>query len=219
LSGAGSLNIATYFQPRHELGGDFYDFLHLGSEEVALLIADVSGHGFAAALIATMLKFTFERIAPSERSPGAIISRINERFCRILKNNDFITLCCAILDTKTLSLALARAGHPPPFLYRPAEHRTLKIDPLGQPVGLDRWAVYEQSHLRCNPGDVLFFYTDGVTEALLGKGETSGLEEVVLKLGPGLSPAAIAQALRSELEKIREAQGLEDDVTLLTVAL
>jgi len=219
FSRPGSLNITTYFQPRHELGGDFYDFLPLGSEGVALLIADVSGHGFAAALIAAMLKFTFQMIAPSERSPEAMVSRINERFCRILKQDDFITLCCAILDAKTLSVTLARAGHPPPFLYRPAEHRTIRLEPSGPPVGLDRGAIYARSHLRWNPGDALFFYTDGVTEALLGKSETGGLEEVVLKLGPGLSPAEIAHTLHLELEKIKDARGLEDDVTLLTVAL
>jgi serine phosphatase RsbU (regulator of sigma subunit) len=195
--------------------------LGLGAPRItaALLIADVSGHGFSAALIAAMLKFTFQMIAPDEPSPEAIVSRINERFCRILKQDDFITLCCAVLDTKTLSMALARAGHPPPLLYRPAEHTILKLEPSGPPVGLDREAVYENKHVQCTPGDVLFFYTDGVTDALLGKGETGGLDEVVLKQEPGLSAEEIAQRLRSELEKIKEARGLEDDVTLLTVAL
>jgi serine phosphatase RsbU (regulator of sigma subunit) len=219
LSGPGALNITAYFQPRHELGGDFYDFLPLGSDKVALLIADVSGHGFAAALIAAMLKFTFQMIAPSEPSPEAIVSRINERLCRILKQDDFITLCCAILDTSTSSLALARAGHPPPFLYRPAEHTTLKLEPLGQPVGLDRGAIYERIQVKWNPGDVLFFYTDGVTEALFGKGTTLGLEEAVLKLEPGLSADDISTKLRAELEKIKAERGLEDDVTLLTASL
>ena len=217
--GSGSLRITAYFQPRHELGGDFYDFLPLGSEKTALLIADVSGHGFSAALIAAMLKFTFQAEASGEPSPEAIVARINERFCRILKQDDFITLCCAVLDTKTLSMALARAGHPPPFLYRPAENTILKLEPSGPPVGLDREAIYEGRQVNWNPGDVLFFYTDGVTEALLGKGETGGLEEVVLKLEPGLSADEISQKLRSEIEKIKEARGLEDDVTLLTVAL
>ena len=219
FSGPGSLNITAYFQPRHELGGDFYDFLSLGSEKVALLIADVSGHGFAAALIAAMLKFNFQMIGPAEPSPEAIVSRINERFCRILKQDDFITLCCAILDTKNFSVALARAGHPPAFLYRPAEHTALKLEPSGPPVGLDRGAIYERIQVQWNPGDVLFFYTDGVTEALFGKGTTLGLEEAVLKLEPGLSAGGIAQTLRTELEKIRQAGGLEDDVTLLTVSL
>jgi serine phosphatase RsbU (regulator of sigma subunit) len=217
--GPGSLRITAYFQPRHELGGDFYDFLPLGSEKAALLIADVSGHGFSAALIAAMLKFTFQMVAPGEPSPVAIVSRINERFCRILKQDDFITLCCAVLDTKTLSLSLARAGHPPPFLYRPAEHTILKLEPSGPPVGLDREAIYERRQVQWNPGDALFLYTDGVTEALLGKGESGGLEEVLLKLEPGLSAEEISQKLRSELERINEARGLEDDVTLLTVAL
>jgi serine phosphatase RsbU (regulator of sigma subunit) len=219
FSGPGSLNITAYFQPRHELGGDFYDFLPLGSEKVALLIADVSGHGFAAALIAAMLKFNFQMIGPDEPSPEAIVSHLNERFCRILKQDDFITLCCAILDTKNFSVALARAGHPPAFLYRPAEHTVLKLDPSGPPVGLDRGAIYERIQVQWNPGDVLFFYTDGVTEALFGKGTTLGLEEAVLKLEPGLSADGIAQTLRTELEKIRQAGGLEDDVTLLTVSL
>jgi serine phosphatase RsbU (regulator of sigma subunit) len=219
FSGPGSLRITTYFAPRHELGGDFYDFLPLGSEKVALLVADVSGHGFAAALIAAMLKFTFERIAPVEPSPEAIVSRINERFCRILKQDDYITLCCAILDTKALSVSLARAGHPPAFLYRPAEHTIFKLEPSGLPVGLDRAGIYEQSQVKWNSGDALLFYTDGVLEALLGKGKTGGLDEIVLRLGPGLSADEIAQALRSELEKIKEARGLEDDVTLLTVSL
>jgi serine phosphatase RsbU (regulator of sigma subunit) len=217
--GPGSLKITAYFQPRHELGGDFYDLLPLGSEKVALLIADVSGHGFAAALIAAMLKFTFQMIAPGEPSPEAIVARINERFCRILKQDDYITLCCAILDTKTLSLALARAGHPPPFLYKPAEHTILKLEPSGPPIGVDPGAIYQRSQVEWNTGDVLLFYTDGAMEALLGKGETGALDEVVLKLGSGLSAGEIAQMLRSELEKIREARGLEDDVTLLTVSL
>jgi serine phosphatase RsbU (regulator of sigma subunit) len=86
-------------------------------------------------------------------------------------------------------------------------------------VGLNREAIYERRQVEWNPGDVLFFYTDGVTEALLGKGETGGLDEVVLKLEPGLSADEISQKLRSELERIKEARGLEDDVTLLTVAL
>ena len=219
LSGPGSLKIAAYFQPRHELGGDFYDFLPLDSERIALLIADVSGHGFAAALIAAMLKFTFQMIAPEELCPEAVVSRINERFCRILKQDDFITLCCAILDTKNLSVALARAGHPPPLLCRPAEHTVFKLEPSGPPVGLDHRAVYERSEVGWNPGDVLLFYTDGAAEALLGKGMTSGLEEVVMNMEPGLSGSEISQTLRSELERVKEAGSMEDDVTLLTVAL
>jgi serine phosphatase RsbU (regulator of sigma subunit) len=219
LSGPGSLKITTYFQPRYELGGDFYDFLPLGPDKLALLIADVSGHGFAAALIAAMLKFTFQMIAPAEPSPEAIVSRMNERFCRVLKQDDFITLCCAILDTSTLCMALARAGHPAPFLYHPGEHAILKLEPLGPPVGLDRGAVYEHSQAQWTPGDVLFLYTDGVTDALRGKDATGGLEETVLKMGAGLSGDDISKKLHEELDKIKKAESLEDDVTLLTVSL
>jgi sigma-B regulation protein RsbU (phosphoserine phosphatase) len=99
-----------------------------------------------------MLKFTFQMIAPEELCPEAVVSRINERFCRILKQDDFITLCCAILDTKNLSVALARAGHPPPLLCRPAEHTVFKLEPSGPPVGLDHRAVYERSEVGWNPG-------------------------------------------------------------------
>ena len=215
----GFLRITAYFQPRHELGGDFYDFLLLGSEKVALLVADVSGHGFSSALIAAMLKFTFQMEASGEPSPEAIVSRINEKFCQILKQDDFITLCCAVLDTKTLSMAVARAGHPPPFLYRSDGNTLLRLEPSGPPVGVDPKAIYERTQVEWNPGDVLFFYTDGVTEALLGKGQAGGLEDYVLKLEQGLSADEISQKLRSELEKIKETHGLEDDVTLLTVAL
>jgi serine phosphatase RsbU (regulator of sigma subunit) len=218
LSGLGSLNITAYFQPRHELGGDFYDFVPLDSEKVALLVADVSGHGFAAALIAAMLKFTFQMLAPGEPSPEAMVTHINERFCRVLRQDDFITLCCATLNTRTLSVDLARAGHPPPFLYRPDEHTVLKLEPSGPPVGLDRGAIYERFQMQCNPGDGLFLYTDGVTEALFGKETTLGLEEAVLKMEPGLSAGEITKRLRKELEDVKAAAGLEDDVTLLTVS-
>jgi sigma-B regulation protein RsbU (phosphoserine phosphatase) len=166
-----------------------------------------------------MLKFTFQAEASGEPAPEVIVRRINERFCRILKQDDFITLCCAVLDAKTLSMALARAGHPPPFLYRPADHTVLRLEPSGPPVGLDREAVYETKQVQLTPGDILFFYTDGVTEALLGKGESGGLDEVVLKLEPGLSGDEISQKLRAELETIKETRDLEDDVTLLTVSL
>ena len=215
----GSLRITAYFQPCHELGGDFYDFLPLGSEKAALLIADVAGHGFSAALVAAMLKFTFQMEASGDSSPEALVSRINEKFCRILKQDDFLTLCCAVLDTKTLTMDLVTAGHPPPILWRSSGGLEPKPWPSGPPVGVDPEAVYKGRQAALNPGDVLFFYTDGVTEALLGKGGSGALEEYVLKWGPGFSADEISQRLRSDIEKIKEGHGLEDDVTLLTVAV
>ena len=215
----GSLRITAYFEPSHELGGDFYDFLPLGSQKAALLIADVAGHGFSSALVAAMLKFTFQMEASGDSSPEAIVSRINEKFCRILKQDDFITLCCAVLDTKTLTVDLVAAGHPPPFLWRSRGGLEPKPWPSGLPVGVDPETLYEGRQAALNPGDVLFFYTDGVTEALLGKGGSGALEDYVSKWGPGLSADEISQRLRSDIEKIKEGPGLEDDVTLLTVAV
>jgi len=215
----GSLRITAYFQPCRELGGDFYDFLPLGSEKAALLIADVAGHGFSAALVAAMLKFTFQMEASGDPSPEAIVSRINEKFCRILKQDDFITLCCAVLDAKALTMDLVAAGHPPPFLWSSAGALAPKPWPSGLPVGIDPEAVYEGRKVALNPGDVLFFYTDGLTEALLGKGASGALEEYVLKWDPGLAAEEISQRLRSDMEKIKEGRGLDDDVTLLTVAV
>ncbi len=215
----GSMRITAFFQPRHELGGDFYDFIPLGSEKAALLIADVAGHGFSAALVAAMLKFTFQMEASCDPSPVAIVSRMNEKFCRILKQDGFITLCCAVLDTKTLIMDLVVAGHPPPFLWSSPKNPVRRLESSGPPLSVDPDAIYERRQVPLNPGDVLFFYTDGVTEALLGKGASGGLDKYVLKLEPGLSADELSQKLRSEIEKIKKAHGLDDDVTLLTVAL
>jgi len=90
---AESLEIMTYFHPCQKLGGDFYDYIILSPHRLALIVADVAGHGISAALIAAMLKVSLQMDDIGDLPPEEMVSKINRKFCQILKHDDYITLC------------------------------------------------------------------------------------------------------------------------------
>lgn len=211
------LEVLAYFQPCQRLGGDFYDFTCLTPDRVAVTIADVSGHGISAALIAAMLKFSLQLDAMEENGPQEILARINRKFCQVLKQGDYITLCLGLIDVRNHTLALARAGHPHPLLFRSSPRDARWLAPSGPPIGIEEGSVYQAMVVDLKPGDLLLFYTDGLSESLLGPGEPSGLIPFLSDLADSSGPAPLGARLYGEVQRRTQAREADDDMSLVIV--
>jgi serine phosphatase RsbU (regulator of sigma subunit)/uncharacterized protein YigA (DUF484 family) len=214
-----ALEIVAHFQPCQRLGGDFYDLITFSPDRLAIVIADVAGHGISAALIAAMLKFSLQLDDIETLSPAELLSRINRKFCQIFKHDDYITLCYGLIDLKTRRVTLARAGHPYPLLCRSASGEVRDLKTSGPPLGLDAEAHYEEMEIELGPGDSIFFYTDGLTEALARRGQPCDLRRFIHLLGEKVRAGHSMESLLPEIGGLTESEELEDDTSLLVMRI
>lgn len=205
------LAIDARYLPMADVGGDLYGFLAMDPERLGILVADVSGHGVPAALIASMVKVALAAQAEHASDPAAVLAGMN----RILHGNlerGFVTAAYLYMDTGTA--AYASAGHPPLLIWREAEGRVEEVRQESLPLGRFREAGYRNEELRVSPGDRLLLYTDGVTEALNRAGDPFGDQ----RLREFLASSAALDALLGRLAEWtgREpGEPLDDDVTLV----
>jgi sigma-B regulation protein RsbU (phosphoserine phosphatase) len=156
------LEIATVYTPASDVAGDFYDFLPIDDARLGVFIADVSGHGVPAALVASMLKVAVATQSAHAASPAILLRELNLLFCGKLERQ-FITAAYAFIDLEAGEVTVATAGHPAPLLH--ADDLTDEIVAQGPILGRFRAAEYEQVTRRFRRSDTLLLYTDGVTES------------------------------------------------------
>jgi serine phosphatase RsbU (regulator of sigma subunit) len=167
------LRLAAAYRPMTEVAGDFYDFLTIDNHRLTILVADVSGHGVPAALIASMLKVAFALQAPQARDPAAILAGLNGNLHGVL-DGQFVTAACAHIDLEARTLTYAGAGHPPALLMVRASGECTELSENGFFLGPFRNAVYANVSAPFNAGDRLLLYTDGIIEATVDDGEPFG---------------------------------------------
>ena len=214
-----SLEVNNYFIPCQQLGGDFFDVIPFAPEKVAVVIADVVGHGMSAALIAAMLKFSLQMDDIEKYSPNEVITKINRKFCQIFRNEDYITLCYAIINTRKGHVNLIRAGHPHPILFGTLSEKPVPITPTGPPLGLSNDAVYENFELELGSGDMLFFFTDGLIDALFGVGQFQKLSEHLSSLSRKFGRNRIMERLFVNIDECIQDKELEDDISVMVVKM
>lgn len=200
------LALDARYLPMADVGGDLYDFLAADVERVGILVADVSGHGVPAALIASMVKVALAAQAEHASDPAAVLAGLN----RILHGNlerGFVTAAYIYIEGGTATYA--SAGHPPPLVWTEGRVEELRQESL--PLGRFRKAEYRNGELRLAPGDRLLLYTDGVTEALSPSGEPFGEE----RLRDLLASSGDLDAILSRLAEWTGREALDDDVTLV----
>jgi serine phosphatase RsbU (regulator of sigma subunit) len=214
------LRVDTFFRPCLKLGGDFFDLITISSERLAVVVADVAGHGISAALIAAMLKFSLQIDDIESLPPHELLGKINRKFCHILRGQDYITLCYTVIDAKSSSMDLARAGHPFPMLYRSSANDILELEPSGPPIGLDSDASYETMRVSLTSGDILFLYTDGLTDSVFDQrtNRTQALKMWLLSLTGKHAADAVFHKLVAGLEGSLENRELDDDLSLIVVS-
>ena len=204
-----------------EVGGDFYDFYMLGESTLAFMIADVSGKGIGAAMFMMRAKTTIKDLAESGLAPDEIFTLANKRLC---ENNDagmFVTAWLGILDFKTGALKFVNAGHNPPLVcHEDGEFEYLKARGGMVLAGMDG-VKYKTNELCLSPGDTIFLYTDGVTEATNDKNELYGEERLLSLANKNITktPQQLIAAVKDDVDVFVGDAPQFDDITMLAVSV
>jgi len=203
-------------EPAKDVAGDFYDFFFLDEDQLAVLIADVSGKGVPAALFMAVNRTLMKTVCQKGVGPAASIRAANEILSR---DNDacmFTTMFLAVFNVKTGDLVYANAGHNPPYIV--SRDRTIRVLPsMGDAfLGVDAEAAYHEGRARLDPGDLLVLYTDGVTEAVTPEGDFFGEERFVRRVTDHRDEdlASIWGRLSAELDDFQKGNRF-DDITVV----
>jgi sigma-B regulation protein RsbU (phosphoserine phosphatase) len=205
--------------PARAVGGDLYDVVLRRSGEVCFVIGDVSDKGIPAALFMAMTDIHFEAAARELADPEAVLARINDALVVENAANMFVTLVCAVLDTRSGSLSLASGGHTRSVLLPAgAPPRFLEGEP-GTVVGVVPGLAFHRHKLRLEAGDSLVLYTDGVTEAHDRHKELFGEERLLAHLSAnrGDDPRSVAHGIREAVRAFAGDEPQFDDIAILVV--
>ena len=163
-------DIATLLQSSTSVSGDFYDFIPLNETQIGLVLGDVKGNGIPAALLMVMIRTALRLLCLEEDSPASILKRINDLVVRDTEADLFATMVYGILDTTDSTFTYSNGGHCYPFHWK----NTGKMDHLktvGMLIGAFEEATFSSDSCSISPGDILVFYTDGITETEPGNSE------------------------------------------------
>ncbi len=213
------LELATSYLTSDRAGGDYYDFLRFPDGRWGILIADVSGHGPAAATIMAMLRGILHCYESPEPSPDAVLRFANARLVEAGIEGSFVTAFFAVYDPASATISYARAGHNPPLLKdgRTGDVRTL--DGVGAlPLGITDPIDLQCERIALRPNDTLILYTDGITEARHGSGEMFGtdrLDRALIKCSG--QPDCVVDSIHAALYEHTGDRGRADDQTIVAL--
>lgn len=203
-----------------EVGGDFYDYFPLDQTHYAFLVADVSGKGVTAALYMMTAKTILKDILLDEKDPAAALTKANAELCANNAANMFLTAWAGVLDFTTGEVVYANAGHNPPLAVRAADGSvSYERDVSGPVLAFMDGVVYKPRSLFLSPGDWLFLYTDGVTEALDEKGALYGEDRLaaVLRDAARLDPEPVCRAVVDSVSVFAGLAPQADDITVMAM--
>jgi serine phosphatase RsbU (regulator of sigma subunit) len=205
-----------YYQPAEEIGGDYFDYIPMPDGRVGIMVADVVGHGVAAALLMAKLSAEARFSLYSEPTPAAAVTRLNERISH-LNIQRFVTAILVVLDPAKHKATIVNAGHMAPLHRRKngtIEEPGEKI--AGLPLGITDAMGYEQLEIQIEPGEMLTLYTDGVNESIDAAGgfyTIERLREQIKKLaGP---PATLGQTIIDDVRQFLGKAPQNDDMCLV----
>ena len=214
-------DIYATMDPAKEVGGDFYDFFMVDDTHLAVVMADVSGKGVPAALFMVIAKTIIKNQALTGEPLAQVFDRANDQLCENNGEGLFVTAFMGLLDINSGDFTFVNAGHNAPLLRRRGgEYEYLKMDPGFVLAGLEGMR-YESDRLRLEPGDTLFLYTDGVTEALDPNEELFGEDRLKAALNRDeakeLKMNELLPYIRAALRKFADDAEQADDITMLGI--
>jgi sigma-B regulation protein RsbU (phosphoserine phosphatase) len=212
-----NLRITAAYRPMTAVAGDFYDFILVDGNRVGVFVADVSGHGVPAALIAAMVKVALQSVVPCAHDPREVLRGLN----RILSgqfHDQFVTAAYLWFDSENRKALYSAAGHPPLIRWRGSKLE--RIESNGIVFGVMPDPDYPVCEMPVSPGDRFLLYTDGMIEPENASGESFGdhkLEEVVHKYQSS-PPSKLLDQLLSEIRRWQPASmAQQDDITLIAI--
>jgi phosphoserine phosphatase RsbU/P len=215
------LQIATRYLPMTAVAGDFYDFLIFDNKRLGILVADVSGHGVPAALVASMVKVALASQAGSGSDPARVISGLNELLCKELRG-PLVTAAYLFLDMDKRTAQYCGAGHPPLLLWRQAIQRLHEFEENGLILGVRSNEDYSNIEIDLESGDRILMYTDGIVEAGNASEEFFGEKRLkeTIAVHQHFSPDDFATVLLDEVDSWTRRDGSSsqtDDITLVVI--
>jgi serine phosphatase RsbU (regulator of sigma subunit) len=231
------LPVAEHVQPKNneyeilgtmdaakEVGGDFFDYFLIGDNRLAVVIADVSGKGVPAALFMMTAKTLIKNFVLGGKSPAEALELANIQLCENNEAGMFVTVWLGILDYSTCELEFANAGHNPPLLKKGSapfvymDHKTYKRSIV---LGVSEAAHYTNNRLPFTKGDILYLYTDGVTEADNVKKELYGEERLknCMENNYELPPKDLLRKIREDIDAFADEAEQFDDITMVVLKM
>jgi sigma-B regulation protein RsbU (phosphoserine phosphatase) len=204
--------------PAKEVGGDFYDFYFVDKDNLAVVIADVSGKGVPAALFMVITK-TLIKNCSFCRSPKNVLESVNKKLCESNEADMFVTVFMGFYNIPSGKFVYVNAGHNPPLTRKHGGgYDFLETEP-GYVLGWMENAQYKEREITIEPGDVLYLYTDGVTEAMNGKDELFGEQRLVAALNANRDcpPGELLAAVKREVDNFADGTEQADDITMLAL--
>jgi sigma-B regulation protein RsbU (phosphoserine phosphatase) len=198
------------------VGGDWYFASKTGDGKISLQIADVTGHGLGAAFVGSMAKLAMAAVAKSV--PHELLTGLNRLMAPQIPPGRFVTMCSVLYDPDTGKVQFARAGHSPAILVRAGSRSSIQLKGDGFAVGFFDDSEYELVEETLEVGDVLFLYTDGISEAQNRSMKTYGLDRLAGAIASAPESANCAEVLGVVLDDVdafREERIINDDVTAI----
>ena len=222
-----AMEIAGFCEPARGVGGDYYDFIDFGNRQLGLAIADVAGKGMPAALLMSTVQATLRSLtarngssSPASYELSSIVSKLNRLLFNTTNGEHYVTFFYATFDQSTQRLTYVNAGHNPPlYLQADSNNEFRQLTSGGLVAGAFEEAAYEQETVQMKPNDLLFLYTDGLTEAMNVEGEEFGADRIMdtLKSIASLSADQIRDVVARRVKEWCAGISLYDDLTFVVM--
>jgi serine phosphatase RsbU (regulator of sigma subunit) len=214
------LEIAGMMRPARGVGGDYYDYIPINAHTIQLVIADAAGKGVPAALLMSATAAAMQLDANQDRNLLEMVGRLNTGIHSVSEDGErYVTLLLAELDAEERKLRYVNCGHNPALLFRAQTGEVTRLDSSCRPIGISPENSCELASADLTPGDVLVFYTDGVTEAENQSGEELGRDRLsaLVQRGSSWSAEALMTDIFDNVANFCSGVGFGDDVTVLVV--
>ncbi|PWB52976.1 MAG: hypothetical protein C3F13_10155 [Anaerolineales bacterium] len=212
-------DICAHWQPARQVSGDFYDVLKLDGNRIGLVIADVADKGMPAALFMTLIRTLIRSTAKEKPSPAAVLKQVNDLLFPDSKHGLFVTVFYGVISLDTGEFVYANAGHNPPIIINARQEGLVELTRTSIALGIFDDIEVTERYIQINPGDLVFLYTDGITEAFSVGEEMFGTQrlfDLLSKHGFTTCADLLEMIVGSVLEFIRGAE-ISDDMTLAAI--
>ena len=215
------LEIADRSNPATEVGGDYFDYLHLPSGNLGVVFGDVAGHGMTAGLIMAMAKSAVHTQVRADGRPGQLLPRLGEVLLEMSAPNQYMTMVFAEFDLNHGSLAYLNAGHHFPLHYQAASGAVEFLESTGPPLGLLPTPPGEAQTRELGLGDVLAFYSDGLVEAFNENDQDFGIQRLgdIVAARSEQPAATIVEDIFSSVRRFTGDRPWHDDATIVIVRI
>ena len=218
LPDLGEFTFAAHLQPSRALGGDLYDVIPISDKQVALIIADASGHGISSAIRISQIQAILKSDLTNQLGIEQTMQNLNHFLKRHTPARNFATLFYGVLNYQTGVLQYSNAGHNKPISIK-ADRSIDFLDVTGPALGLINENNFKVSKVHLEPGTLLLLYTDGLIETMNNKNKEFGEQRLAdsLQTKQTMQPQKVIEAIVDEVDNFGQGQFLNDDRTLLLI--